>query len=264
MTAKHSPQFRTGLKAIQRGDILVAPLRAYLANPDFRGFRIEVAGLGKRPYDGIFHPSTHPTWPLKALWLYLVAPSLLMEEPEDPSAILAMTAGSVWHAFIERALLDLGLLETNEVKFKDTVLNTGGSADGLVKKTISMDRHLFEFKTMKDMVFRKVESVADFIARFPGYYAQALEYMRMSGFTHMRFLLMTLTYPFEMKEFVIEFDQFRSNEIRDKYQVALQMAADGDVPVCDGCPKGTFCPARAVCETATHEQIKGWISGAQA
>lgn len=260
MASGNSPAFRTGLRAIERGDVLVPALRAYLHNPEFRGFDIKVRGIGKRPWDGVFHPSTHPSWTPKALWLYQRANGLLLEEPIDPSAILAMTAGSLWHAMIERSLLDVGLLVSNEVHFKDPDTKSSGSADGLVKEILAEPEHLFEFKTMKDMILRRVLSVQDFIDRHPTYYLQALEYMRMSGYRKMRFLLMAPTYPFEMKEFVIEYNHADANVTRDKYRYVLQAAADGDVPLCSGCKKGTFCPARAVCESATTDQIKGWIS----
>lgn len=259
----NSPEFTTGLRSIARGDILIPPLRAYLSDPEFRGFDVKVRGIGGRPYDGRFHPSEHPSWSVKALWLYLVAPSLLIREPLNPSAVLAMTAGSVWHGVIERSLLDIGLLVTNEVAFHDDETLGIGKADGLVKAHSGQTdpEELFEFKTMRDMILRKMNSVADFIDGHYGYYLQAHEYMRMSGYRKMRFLIMAPTMPFEMKEFVIQYDVGVAEHTAGKYRAAIQMAADKTVPICDGCKKGTFCPSRGVCESATSEQIRGWIGG---
>lgn len=259
MTAKHSPMFQLGLQAIMDGNILIPPLRAYLANPEFKGFDIKVRGVGGRKPDYWFHPSEHPSWEPRALWLWMVAPSLLETEPLEPSAILAMTAGSIWHAIIERSLLDLDLLLMNEVKLEDSSSKSRGSADGLLKA----GDELMEFKTMKDLRLRKIETVENFIAMYPTYYLQAQEYMRMSGIQAMRFLLMALTFPFEMREFVVPYDHFVAQATADKYRNILQCIADGDVPMCSACPKKQFCPARAVCVSATADQIKQWMEAAR-
>lgn len=264
--AKHSPAFQLGLDSIAMGDVIIPPLRAYLANPEFRGFKIEVHGIGSRPYDGKFHPSEHPGWPVRALWLYLTAPSLLIKEPIDPSGILAMTAGSIWHAIVERSLLDLGLLVTNELKFEDPSTLSIGRADGLVapRRGEEHPTEIFELKTMKDVKLRKMTSVEEFIRLNYGYFLQCQEYMRMSGYRKMRFLLMALTFPFEMREFVVEYDMEVATRTADKYRQAIQAAADGDVPMCDGCKTSEGCPARGVCQAASNDQIREWIHGAQA
>jgi hypothetical protein len=263
--AKHSPAFATGLKSMMQGDILVAPLRSYLSDPQFKGFNLTVRGIGERAPDFHFHPSEHPSWPVRALWLWMIAPDLVVREPRDPSATLAMTIGSVMHEVIETSLLDVGLLITNEVKFSDKTLRSRGKADGLVKAH-SGQKHpeeLFEFKTMKDLRLRKIESLADFMRMNPDYVLQAYEYMRMSGYRKMRFLLMALTFPFDMKEFVLPYDQEAAEHTASKYRAVHQHIADATVPLCDGCPKTTFCGARAVCESATSEQLQMIVRAAR-
>jgi len=572
--------FRTGLESIVRGEILVPPLRSYLANPEFRGFDLKVRGIGSRDPDGWFHPSEHPRWPLRALWLWLCVPSLVEREPLGPETILAMTAGSIWHAIIERALLDMDMLIGNEVRFEHPATMTRGSADGHLRmgdlmefKGLAMDtplptptgwttmadvvvgdsligsdgkpctvtgvstpkwvrgmrmsfddgtsilcdidhrwavasgrarrmtmqtltsaeiaesvdgvhgqsqhrvyntapidlpeidapihpyvlgawigdgakhngaitqgadsalwaeieacgyrigaawgggltRTVFGLRTqliamgllneqkripdaylrgsieqrtallqglmdtdgtwsqqrknavyttvdseladqvrelvlslgmrcrvqkflargfgiervayhvvfrpfgvvpfrmkadrvlsgdavrsgrrviqrvdrlpeiltkcvevdsadntylcgdqmvpthnsMKDMNLRKIDSVETFIARHPDYHLQAQEYMRMSGIERMRFVLMALTFPFEMREFVVEYDHIVAQRTADKYRTAIQMVADKEVPMCDGCPPKQFCPARNVCTNATNAQLKEWMT----
>ena len=580
----HSPAFRVGLSSIVRGDVIIPVLRSYLTDPEFKGFHIDVHGLGGRDPDGWFHPSEHPRWPLRALWLYLVVPSLIEREPLDPSALMAMTVGSVWHAIIERCLLDLDVLISNEVKLEHLPTKTRGKADGLLRtnelfelkglaldtplptpdgwttmgavsvgdslisgdgipctvletsvprvtpgrrvhfddgtsivcdadhrwpvesgqpgrmssslmttdeiasslvgsngqsqhrivnsppvamnervlpidpyvlgawigdgsksngaitqgansgiwgefekcgyrvgpvwgggeqgtrtlyglrtqliaaKMLGVKKHIpvaymrasvsqrlsllqglmdtdgtwsplrknavftsvdpdlaeqvrelvvslgmrcriqevtargfgvetqafhvvfrpyrlnpFRMKasqvqcgdavrsgrrviqriedigdivtkcvmvdssdhtylcgpqmvpthnSMKDQRLRKIETVQDFIEMYPDYHLQAQEYMRMSGIHRMRFLLLALTFPFEMKEFVVEYDHAIAYRTESKYAQAIQMAADGDVPMCDGCAPKTFCPARSVCQTATGDQLKAWMKGA--
>lgn len=243
----HSPTFRSGLASIKRGEILVPPLRAYLSNPDFKGFTIVVPPFEKRAPDGWFHPSTHPLWPERALWLYLVVPEMLTEEPMEHSNVLALTAGTIWHSIIEHAMMKLKLVDAVEVRFEDAGSLSKGSADGVRQE------ELIEIKTMKLELMRKINSPQDYIDAHPTYYAQALEYMRMSGYRSERVLLMSLTFPYEMREFVIDFNLADSQAIANKYRGVIQDAADGRVPMCDGCQG--FCPAKALCKSPNAQQI---------
>ena len=123
-TAKHSPAFREGiLSPLMRGEVLVPPLRAYLCNPNFGGMTITVPSIGSRPYDGRFHPSEHPLWAPRALMLYLVAPELLTPRMFQASDILAMTAGSVWHAIIEHCFMELSSGHACEVHWEHPETN---------------------------------------------------------------------------------------------------------------------------------------------
>lgn len=264
MASAHSPQFRAALTSIGKGDVLIAPLKSYLSSPDFSGFTIEVKGIGERAPDFWYHPSTHPSWNVRSLWLWMASPELLNMEPRDSEATLAMTAGSIWHAIIERSLLDLGLLLTNEVRFADELLRSRGSADGLMKAHSGQKdpEELFEFKTAKDMIVRKIHTIEDFAEKYPTYIMQANEYLRMSGYRKMRILLMALTYPFEMREFVYHYDPVLAETISTKYRAVNQHIADQTVPMCDGCPKKIHCGARAVCESASTETLLRIVRGA--
>lgn len=263
--AGNSVNFQTGMKSIVRGDIMIAPLRSYLSSPTFKGFDLKVRGIGERSPDYHFHPSEHPPWPVRALWLWMVAPTLIHREPRDPTSTLAMTAGSIWHEVIERSLLDIGLLVTNEVSFSDKKLRSRGHADGLVKAHSGQEspEELFELKTMKDMILRNIHTIDEFIAKYPGYHVQANEYMRMSGYRKMRFLIMALTFPFEMKEFVLPYDHALAHAVEAKYTEVHQSIADRRVPLCSACPKTIHCAARPVCESATDEQLGLIVRSAQ-
>lgn len=246
--AAHSPAFRKALQSITQGEMLIAPLRAYLYDPAFKGFDIAVRGIGKRAPDDWFHPSTHPGWSPRALYLYLTNPEVLVTEPMNPMAVLSMTAGSIWHSIIGRILCDeLGIVTELEVPVRCDTTRARGHMDGIVGEAI------WEFKTAKDVAIAKIGSVEDYIARYPGYYLQAQEYMRMSGFRQERVLMMALTYPYDMREFVIDFDAAVSAQIRDKYLSVRQAAADQRMPPCDGCTPGVECPARMVCEHLFEE-----------
>lgn len=243
----HSLVFRDTLRQISKGDILAPAAKAYLTDPNFKGFTIKVDGIERRPWDGLFHPSEHPLLPERVLYLYLVQPLLLIPEPVDPMSVLSMTAGSIWHSIMGHVLRDeLKLVQQLEVKVSCDATGAVGSLDGVIVAPEGY-YEIYELKTMKDLRLAKVNSVEDYIRMYPGYYLQAIEYMRMSGYRRERVLLMALTYPFEMREFVIEFDQAISNEVRDKYLRVRQAVADKKMPPCDGC-KGNDCPARAVCK----------------
>ena len=95
--SKHSPAFRRGLSSIARGEKLITPIKAYLMDPAFPGFEVKVDQLGRREPDFWFHPSEHPGWSERALYLWMTQPDLLVAEPMEPTAVLSMTAGSIWH-----------------------------------------------------------------------------------------------------------------------------------------------------------------------
>jgi hypothetical protein len=238
---KLTPGFRKGIASIARGEVLIAPLRAYLYNPDFRGFNIEVRGIGRRQPDFHFHPSSHPSWNDRSLYIWMTQPELLVEEMLEPTSVLSMTAGSLWHAIIQKILVDIGLLDAVEVPVEDALRKTRGNMDGV------RGNEIFELKTMKDLRLMKIKSVADYLEMFPTYHLQANEYMRMSGIPKERVLLMALTFPYEMREFVIEYDPFLAYKQEQKYERVLQAVADGQMPMCSGCAKAAECPARAVC-----------------
>ena len=251
---KHSPAFREGiLQPLVRGDVLVPPVRAYLNNPNFGGMTIEVPPIGKRAYDGWFHPSEHPAWAPRALMIYLVAPDLLAPRMFQASDILAMTAGSIWHAVIQHIFEEMDLVSGIEVPLEHPATNARGKADAM------REGEIVEIKTMRDMLLRKIESPEDYIARFPGYYSQALEYMRMSGVRKERVLLIAVTYPFEMKEFVIEYDMLQAAEIEHRYRVAIQAAADRQLPMCSAC--NDDCPAKQLCKSMESAEIMRLIEG---
>lgn len=241
--ATNSPVFRKGLASIIKGDKLIAPIRSYLMDPKFPGFDVHVGGLGTRAPDGWFHPSEHPTWSPAALYTWLTNPAALIGELRDPTAVLAMTAGSIWHSIMEHVLTELNLVEGVEIPVEDAKRRTRGKMDGIMLG----GEQVFELKTMKDNILRNIDSAETYCAKYPGYHAQANEYMRMSGLRFERVLLMSLTFPYDMREFVIEYDEVMGKRVADKYESVVQAVADGRMPMCDGCWNDSACPARFVC-----------------
>jgi hypothetical protein len=84
----------------------------------------------------------------------------------------------------------------------------------------------------------------------PVYIAQANEYMRISGYPRMRFLVVATGYPFNMREIVMPYDKAAALGVRDKYMRVLQHVADQTVPkVCcvPGSQEARQCGCREVC-----------------
>lgn len=251
-------EFRRFVRDINAGKILIPAIRAELSNPKFKGFTVPVEGWSSRPYDGWFHPSSQSTWTARQLYYYLVRPDMF--EPEPPSAlfVLAVTQGKFWHEFIQRLALDIGVLVPNkgstrkddilkraEISLMDKEINVRGHADGRLKSG-----NLFEFKTMSDFKIKKVKSFEDIKVLEPGYYGQTQDYLAIDGADEMRYLIMSLASPFPMEEIVVPADKAFQAAQRDKYQEAMQAAADQQPPSACCAPRSKqakACPARLAC-----------------
>lgn len=253
-----STNFSRMIKDISEDRILIPVIKAALNDPDFKSFQVTAEGWESRPYDGWFHPSTHATWNVRQLWLYLTQPELM--EPERPSLLFvcAVTQGKFWHRFIQTLLFDHGILlprpkahetddivEKVEVPLKDRHHRRRGHADG----RISGDE-LFEYKTMNDRYLAKTKKVEDVKELHPEYYAQTQDYLDMAKAQRMRYLIMSLASPFPMAEIVVPADPVFQAAQRQKYKEALQHVADQTEPkfcCTPKSPEAKSCPVKNAC-----------------
>ena len=86
------------------------------------------------------------------------------------------------------------------------------------------------------------------------YYAQAQEYMRLSGLRRHRTVVMSMEYPFEMAEIVLNYDHAFVQGITEKYRRVRQAVADHIPPQPCCAPRSKqsrACPARYVCPVAS-------------
>lgn len=260
----NTPAFRTLLKSIGNEEILVPMLRSVLHDPSFNAFTIEVEGFVTRPPDGWFWPSTHPTWNERHLYEYVTNPARLLGEPMDPTGTLAVTAGSFFHTFVQTVLVREGILEQQpkvcgcgrehperaEVYLVDPEAGVRGHSDGVVH-----DGSGFEFKTMTPLKLDRAprgtptdpEVLKWFRTKCADYYAQAQEYLRMSGRRRMIVLIVSLTYPFNMREIHVAYDHAFATATREKYLRVREAVKSGTPPRCICGPQSKTCPARAVC-----------------
>lgn len=261
-----SPNFRTLLKSAANEEVVVPLLRNALWSPDFKSFNIKVEGFEERPPDGWFHPSTHPLWTEPMLYHYMVNYDRLAREPFDPQSTIAVTVGSFMHTFVQTVLVEAGVLqqqpevcgcghkhpERAEVYLVDEVVRSRGHSDGVV----ASDSSGFEFKSMNPSKMGRIprgaapgskEILEWFKKSCAPYYAQAQEYLRMSGRERMVVVIMALTYPFEMREIHVKYNPADALAVRDKFLRVLQAVADQQPPHCECGPQKTTCPAWSLC-----------------
>lgn len=247
-----SPTFRKLVQGAVSGEIIVPVIQAALWSPEFKSFDVQVGGFVNRPPDGWFHPSEHPLWPERMLYYLLTAPDRLVSEPFDPMSTMAITQGNFWHSFIEKVLLEAGVWKAIEVEAVDHETGARGSMDGV------SDTEVGEFKTMRGARAAKIakgapdspEVVDSFRALVPEYWAQGQEYMRLSGYRRWRAVILSLEYPFAMREVAMGYDHAFNHQTREKYMRVRQAVADQrlSMPCCAPASKeAQACPARLVC-----------------
>lgn len=246
-------------KQRREGMLLIPHLSAYLYNADFPD-EVTVTfkkGDSRRPSDGWFWPSTHPTWPLRALWLYLNEPETLPTEDREYMNTLALTMGTAIHTFIETCLRHMGLRtpelntctscspekECQEPGFADHEVGSRGHMDGILDLSplkplpVAVPEIVgFEFKTGSDRVISGLNSMdlETYRRRHPVYYGQNQEYMALSGRRMVIVLFMGLGWPWPMREIHVPFDPAWVSQTREKYYAAR--AADS-LPACCGMSK---------------------------
>jgi hypothetical protein len=272
MSSIEGRQFRQLLAGIRDKEVLIPRLRAYWFNPKLPFVTIPVRDFEQRLPDGWFHPSEHPTWPERMLYWYLAFPAKMVPEPSDMNKVLAVTQGVFWHFFTQSCLEDMGLLRVVSPKgntswqrvecyVEDRSLLSRGSMDGVVNSDnipVLRSDEAFEFKTMSVAKMsgcpRGAPDDQDRLtwwrAKNPQYYAQTQEYLRMSGLSFMRVLILGLQSPFPMIELQVPFSYSEASKTAEKYARVIQALADRNIP--DPCctprsQEASQCPARQVC-----------------
>jgi hypothetical protein len=204
--------------------------------------------------DGWFHPSTHPLWSERMLWLWHRNPELSSREPLGSQGALSVSMGKALHSFIEVCLDDLGILVGANVPACREDLRTRGELDGIVDVPVPGREGLtgWEFKTTN--VF-KLKDLGDldldaYRAAWPGYWAQIQNYLLLRpdlwGFST---IFLSLGFPWEMREVLVPRDDAFIDALAAKYSRAVD--DDAMPPVCDGCSIGAkqarACPMRRAC-----------------
>lgn len=207
-------------------------------------FTFRVQRPAPRQPDGWFHASQHPLATTKELYQWLARPERYKPEVMGYPALMSVMFGSLSHAVIERFLDYMGVavplpegdcpacgrpylskgkrqtrdyryceehggadLETMSRCHLDSVLDFGDGQRGFDFKSI----YQFGLKGVPDM------NAAAFREKWPGYWAQMQECMRMTGLRRYIVFFLTLGNPWDTREFHFDFDPEFAGATRQKY-----------------------------------------------
>lgn len=250
------PDFARTMSGIVANEVIIPRIHTQLFNAEFSGFDVHIPGWieDKRIYDGWFHPSSHSTWTVRQLYTYLVRHQVLQEERMELTSIMSVTRGKFWHMFLQRIMLDDGVLLEDEVPIEDPETNRRGHADG---KLITGE--LLEIKTINAFKVTKITNEAQLKELKFGYWTQTQDYLDCMGVEAMRYLMINPDWPFQMSEFVVRANEIYQARRRKEYLYAIEMAlkyptgealaVDSELALCCA-PRSKDakqCPAKLAC-----------------
>jgi len=222
--------------------------------------------MPRRP-DGRFHASQHPLMTEHELYQWLTG-GLAAGDDFDESAYnvrMAVMAGSLFHAIIEaflawtgravplpqgdcpscgrpyrplrarpgfRYCTEFGFAHpaTRSSAHLDAILNFGDTRAAW--SLAGDDVYGFDFKTIYPFGLKGVRDMdtAQFREKWPKYWAQGQECMRLSGLRKYIFLFMTMGSPWETREFHLDFDPAFATATEEKYLAVISHLERG-VPI---------------------------------
>lgn len=255
------PQFTNVLNLVADENLRIKPiLHSYFIGGKFPDrWTVAFEKQQQRKPDGWFHPSTHPLMTDRQLYYYLTEPDRWAAEEFGYDSWMSVLMGTAMHDFVEMALTDLGVLqrpegacpacgraqpsECSEWGFVHEATRTRGHMDGRIDATTG-----FEFKTTRGMNLRNFHDgdIGYIREHHAVYYAQAQEYMRISGLREQVLLFMGFGYPWDMREVTIPYDEVFAYAMERKYTAVLRAADRREPPdqCCNiGSPQSKICPA---------------------
>lgn len=236
----------TKLARVTARGTLVKPLLHQFAMSDaVASINIRVDRPVIRQHDGWFHASQHPLATEFELYQWMTGTS----EHEDMSytARMSVMFGSCAHGIIEAFLawarIAVPLPEGDcpacgrpykplRARPSDRFCTEHGFASEATRARCHLDSILdfrdgplwgFDFKTIHQFGLKDVRDMDldSFREKWPGYWAQAQECMRLSGLRRYVFLFMTLGNPWETREFHVPFDPGFAVATEEKYLAVL-------------------------------------------
>ncbi|MEU6362237.1 hypothetical protein [Streptomyces albidoflavus] len=224
-----------------------------------------------RAPDNWFHPSTHPTMDERRLYHYLAHPDRWVEEPFDYSPRMSVLMGTATHELFQHVLIKLGLLlepkgicvcclrphgtgpgQCDEWGVRDDTLGRRGHMDGLLDLPGwgETGDGVFDLKTCAPPVIRGVDhnDLAAFKRKWPKYWAQAQEYMALTGKRQTLVLFLAMSEGWDMREFTIPRDDAFIARLEAKYRTVRAHVERGTPPpvaCCSGGATARRCPATA-------------------
>lgn len=263
--------FSAALSDVRSG-MVIAPLwRAYIEQAE----SLSVPGvprrdLGVRDPDGLFHPSTHPSWNERELYEYLAHPDRLVREQMGYESRMSVTFGTIMGAWMSQVLIGSGALlppqpcrhcppeaGCREESFYDPQTGSFGHVDGRVQPALvdgvptlweskwTQENTWQAYKRLKDMRDLDNERFAE---TWPNWAAQGLDYMRISGARKVVYTIGIAGFPWEVREFHLGYDEDVAERVAARYRRVRQAYADQRPPECP-CDRNRarVCAARRAC-----------------
>lgn len=204
----------------------------------------------QRAPDGWFHASAHPLATPRQLWLWLAGKTV--PEQMGYTSLMAVMFGSLSHAVFEAFLDWMGVSEPlapgqcpacgrprrplrarpsrnycTEHGFIHQETRARCHLDGIL--VFDGERYGFDLKTIwplglrgsKDREAVRDMDAAQFKERWPHYWAQMQECMRLSGLRRYIVLFLTMGSPWELREFHIDFDPVFAAKTEEKYRAVI-------------------------------------------
>lgn len=218
-------------------------------------FHLRVSRPLPRPPDGWFHASAHPLASDRELYLYLARPESYRPEPFGYVGLMSVMFGSLGHAVIEAFLDRMGVsvplppgpcpacgLERKPLR---AVRRSGGryctehgAADPVTRSRCHLDAILdfkqrgtfgFDFKSIHQFGLKGVPDMdaEAFRAKWPNYWAQMQECMRLTGLRRYIVFFLTLGNPWDTREFHFDFDPAFAAETEAKYRRVIGLVEQG-------------------------------------
>ena len=231
----------------------------------------------EREPDGWFHPSTHPGGNERQLYVYLTRPDLLEPRSWSFEGRLSANVGTMMHELFKASMIDDGTLmlpdggfcdscglsrtsramdkRCNEFGCADPVTGSRGHVDGVLNPRTfpSLPPAGLDLKTSNEMSMKSLTNndVEFFRTKWPDYFDQMQDYMRISGLRVFFVVFQQLGMPWAVKEVRVDYDEVRAFEIENKYQRVRAAVESGQVPgdCCKfGGVKGKYgCPSESAC-----------------
>ena len=260
--------FSHSLRDVRKGVLVKPLLRNYLYDAQFPDFDLHFKKRGRRKPDGWFHPSTHPLMGERELWTYLTRPKDFPEEILEPDSMMNVTFGTVLHEFVEMCLGDLGFRPPSlnkcttchpnkrctEPGAVDKETGSRGHMDGILDlsgmstPSEAMEQPGLEFKSRSVALPFKDLDLKKFKEKFPEYYAQVQEYMRISGLRAFIVFFIEWGTPWNMTEIHVPYDPEFAKKTREKYLRVREAEESGIAPAC--CQtRGASCSIKKMCDS---------------
>lgn len=197
--------------------------------------------------DGFFHPSTHPGWGERRLFLafHPLYKDEQIREPRTVQGEMTLSMGSALHGIVQTQLQMAGVLREENIEFEyvDRENNTRGRIDFILDlprgETIPV-----ELKTVNSYSFNKVTEVRDY------WDTQLSMGLDNSGHDYGILLALESGWPYKMKEFRVKRNDKVLSEVYAKFHRVLDALEEDSMPEPCCIPKSAThkkCPFRHFC-----------------